>query len=87
MKEMNALKIKNPIGFSIDNLARSVYVTLRNSKVKRTIRKSNHMLIDYDEHDKIVGVELICLSEAKIHLATKRSFSDIKSIIPELSAA
>ncbi len=85
MKMINGLNIKNPKGFSIDGIARSVYVTLSNNKVTKTIKKPGHMLIDYDEKGEIVGVELFSLKKAQINLAVAKSFSDIKSIIPELA--
>lgn len=81
----NQLKIKNPKGISIDNLARSIYVTLSNRKVAKTVKRSGNMLVDYDENGKVVGVEIICLKSAEIRLAVKKSLSDIRQIIPALS--
>ena len=78
------IDIKNPIGISIDGLARSIYVTLSNNKIAKTVKKSNNMIIDYDAHGKIVGVEIISLKSAQIQMAAKKSLSDIKQIIPSL---
>lgn len=80
----NRLNIKNPIGISIDNLARSIYITMNNNKISRTVEKKN-MIIDYDHNGKIVGVEIICLKSAEIKMAVKMSLSDIRTIVPALS--
>jgi len=81
----NRLKIKNPEGISIDNLAKSIYVTLTNNKITKTVRKNNNMIIDYDRNGGVVGVEIICLKSAEIRMAVEKSFSDIKGIIPALA--
>ncbi len=79
------LNIENVKGLSIDNTAKSIYVTLSNNKISKTVKKNNNMIFDYDHNGKIVGVEMICLKSAEIKLAVKKSMSDIRQIIPALA--
>ncbi len=81
----NELKIKNPKAISIDSVAKSIYITLSNNKVSKTVEKNNNMVVDYDHNGKVVGVELICLKSAEIHTAVTKSFSDLRKIIPALA--
>lgn len=81
----NRLDIKNPKGISIDNLAKSIYITVSNNKISKTVEKKDNMIVDYDGNGKIVGVEIVCLKSAEIHTAVVKSFSDIREIIPALA--
>jgi len=47
------MKIKHDVENSL------VYIKLTNKKIQRTRTISNYVFIDYDEEDKLVGVEVI----------------------------
>lgn len=82
---MNKLQLKNIIGFSVDSLARSIYIIINNNKVARTEKHNDHMLIDYDDSGKIVGIELIRLKTARMKSLIEEGISEFKRTVPEFA--
>ena len=48
---------------SFDRIADASYIKISNKKIKRTISVSDYCNIDIDENDRIVGIELLFVSE------------------------
>jgi len=48
---------------SFDRIADASYIKISNKKIKKTISVSDYCNIDIDENDRIVGIELLFVSE------------------------
>ena len=71
---------KKPISFSLDTLARAVYIAFSNNPIVKTIRKDNNFFIDYDKDGKIVGFEIIRLK--RVAATFKQVLQDAENSIP-----
>ncbi|MFH1867713.1 MAG: DUF2283 domain-containing protein [Candidatus Omnitrophota bacterium] len=59
------IEADNIVSFSIDTLARAIYIKYSNEPIAKTVRKDHSFFIDYDKNRKIVGIELIRLKKAQ----------------------
>lgn len=48
---------------SFDRIADASYIKISNKKIKKTISVSDYCNVDVDENDRIVGIELLFVSE------------------------
>ena len=48
---------------SFDRIADACYIKISNKKIKKTFAVSDYCNIDIDENDRIVGIELLFVSE------------------------
>ena len=51
------------IQLKVDQKADAAYVRLTEAKIARTNEVNDQVLIDYDEHGNVVGVELLDISD------------------------
>lgn len=47
----------------MDQQADALYLTLSDAPASRTDEVSPGVLVDYDEQDRVVGIEMLCLSK------------------------
>jgi uncharacterized protein YuzE len=47
----------------VDQQADALYLTLSDAPASRTDEVSPGVLVDYDEQDRVVGIEMLCLSK------------------------
>lgn len=71
---------KKPINIAIDKDAKAVYFKMSDHSVSKTIRPNNSLAIDYDDHNDVVGVEIIRVQ--RIGQIFKMALKDITSAIP-----
>ncbi len=71
---------KKPINIAIDKDARAVYFKVSDHNVSKTVRSNNSVSIDYDDHNDMVGVEIIRVQ--RIGQIFKMALKDITSAIP-----
>ena len=74
------LKGKKPINIAIDKDAKAVYFKVSDHHVSKTVRPNNSLSIDYDDHNDVVGVEIIRVR--RIDQIFKMALKDITSFIP-----
>ncbi|MCK4249278.1 MAG: DUF2283 domain-containing protein [Candidatus Omnitrophica bacterium] len=65
MKKAIHIKTQKPISFSLDALARAIYIGFSNNPIEKTTRKNKSLLMDYDKDGNIVGIEIIRVQKAK----------------------
>ena len=71
---------KVPISVSIDREARAVYFKLSDDEVSKTVRLNSSLSVDYDSDGKVIGVEIIRVTNIEVLL--KKAFKDISSGLP-----
>lgn len=81
MMKKELITSENIKAISADASARALYFTYSDNPVAKTVRKSEHMSIDYDKNGKIVGIECIRVKSAEIKLAVKKAFQDVNKVI------
>jgi len=74
------LKEKKPISFSLDTLAKSIYISFSTNPVVNTLRKNNSFSVDYDKDGEIVGIEVIRIKKAEATI--KRILKDTENSLP-----
>lgn len=78
-KNIIHMKGNKPISFSLDTLAKAVYITFSNNQIAKTVRKNSSFSFDYDKDEKLVGIEIIRLQKAS--LALKKVLKDTEDIL------
>jgi uncharacterized protein YuzE len=69
--------------FSYDPIVKAMYITLKDTKVARTIRPDHNLSLDLDVKGDLVGIEVIKIKQAKV--ITKQIRTVAKQYhIPEL---
>jgi len=56
------LRVKGGMKLKVDQKADALYLTLTDAPVGRSEEVSPGIIVDYDEQDRVVGVELLYLS-------------------------
>lgn len=80
MHDMLQIKRSKPISFSLDTLARAMYITFSNNPIARTVRKNSSFAIDYDKDNKLVGIEIIRLKHVSATIS--KVLKDAESVLP-----
>ena len=73
------MKGNKPISFSLDTLARAVYIAFSNNPITKTVRKNSSFSLDYDKNENLVGIEIIRLQKASV--ALKKVLKDTENIL------
>lgn len=81
VKEALILHSKTPLSFSLDTLAKAIYITFSTNPVKKTVRKNSSLSIDYDKDGNMVGIEVIRIQ--KIKATIQKILKDTENSLPE----
>ena len=74
------LRGKKPVNITIDKDAKAIYFKVSDHMVSKTVRPNASLSVDYDEHNDVVGVEIIRVR--RIEQIFKMALKDISSAIP-----
>lgn len=81
MKTDSVRMITNkPVSFSIDAVAKAVYIGFSNNAVAKTIRKGSSLSIDYAKDGAMVGIEIIRVR--KINATITKILKDTEHDLP-----
>ncbi len=73
-KEVLHIKTRKPVSFSLDTLAKAVYIGFSNDPVVKTLRKGSSLSYDYDKSGQLVGIEIIRIQ--KVNTTIKKILQD-----------
>ena len=76
-KEILHIETKKPVSFSLDTLAKAVYIGFSNDPVVKTLRKGNSLSYDYDKSGQLVGIEIIRIQ--KVNATIKKILQDTEN--------
>jgi len=79
-KNIIHMKENKAISFSLDTLARAVYITFSNNPIEKTVRKNSSFSLDYDKDGNLVGIEIIRLKH--VSATFKKIIKDTEKIFP-----
>ena len=74
------IETKKPVSFSLDTLAKAVYIGFSNNPVVKTLRKSSSLSYDYDKNGEMVGIEIIRIQ--KVNTTIKKILQDTEDNLP-----
>jgi len=80
-KKAIRVEAQKPTSFSLDTVAKAVYIGFSSNSIEKTARKNNSLFIDYDKDGKMVGIEIIRIH--KVKAAFKKVQKDIEKTIPD----
>ena len=60
--------MSNEIKLKYDRFSDALYIKLKEGKIIESEEIAPEIIVDYDEHDEIIGIEVLSFSKKKIDL-------------------